>query len=382
MRLLSTVLTTIQIVLASRVLARLIRTANGVQIREAPAMPVACGRISVLVPVLDEEARLEPCLAGLTAQGDEVAEILVIDGGSADGTRDVVRRFAERDLRVRLIEADAAPDGVNGKAWQLQSGLECSSPASCWILTIDADVRPAPPLARSMLAHAAQQGIPALSVATQQDLSGAAEAVIHPALLTTLVYRLGIPGSATCDVSKIQANGQCFLVRKGALLSVGGFTAVSDSVCEDVTLARALAATGHSVGFYEAGDLVSVEMYGSAGEAWSGWSRSLPMRDRFTAQSSLVGLAEVLLVQALPLPRWLAAHRTGARFNLALQLNAALLMMRLGVLAGTSRAYRNRPATYWLSPVMDMPVALRLIASATRRQHVWRGRTLTTGGRP
>ncbi len=38
----------------------------------------------------------------------------------------------------------------------------------------------------------------------------------------------------------------------------------------------------------------------------------------------------------------------------------ALVAVRLGVLFGTARAYRRLPWTYWLSPLSDLPVALRI----------------------
>jgi dolichol-phosphate mannosyltransferase len=50
--------------------------------------------------------------------------------------------------------------------------------------------------------------------------------------------------------------------------------------------------------------------------------------------------------------------------------------MRLGILAGTRRAYEQPPATYWLSPLVDLPVSLRLWQSALQPKHTWRGRTL------
>ena len=49
-------------------------------------------------------------------------------------------------------------------------------------------------------------------------------------------------------------------------------------------------------------------------------------------------------------------------------------MTRLGVLVGVARAYEQRPWTYWLSPLLDLPVALQLVASALRRRQIWRGR--------
>jgi len=56
-------------------------------------------------------------------------------------------------------------------------------------------------------------------------------------------------------------------------------------------------------------------------------------------------------------------------------------VMRIGVLAGTRRAYRNPAWTYWLSLLADLPVAAALIASALRRRHTWRGRALVMSER-
>jgi dolichol-phosphate mannosyltransferase len=244
------------------------------------------------------------------------------------------------------------------------------------LLTIDADVRPAPLLVRSLLRHAERTGVRALSVATRQRINGVGLGVLHPAMLTTLVYRFGIPGHATTDLSKVQANGQCFLVHRDLLAETGGFAALLGSLTEDVTLARRIACSGEPVGFYEAGHLVSVEMYASLGDAWANWPRSLPMRDGMTRWSSLAGLAEVLLVQAVPLPGTLiAAAHLGRRHPLTL-LNLGLVCARLGVLAGVARAYERRSWSYWLSPLADVPVALRLWQSALRSRHTWRGRSI------
>jgi dolichol-phosphate mannosyltransferase len=367
----------VQAILAWRVIARMVATANGRRIERQTELSDPMDRVSVLVPVLNEATRLRPCLDGLVAQGPEVAEILVIDGGSTDGTPAVAGYYAARDHRVRLVSAAPVPAGRNGKAHGLQVGLRESDRGSRWILTIDADVRPDPLLVRSLLAHAHAEHLPALSAATRQRLSGPAEGLVHPAMLATLVYRYGIPGHATDRVERVQANGQCFLVWRDVLEAVGGFAGVMDSVCEDVTLARALAAEDCRVGFYETDDLVAVEMYAGWRDAWDNWTRSLPMRDRFARGD--VGLAEVLLVQALP--PWLLplAWALGGRLHTATLLNVALVCTRLGVLAGMGRAYVNRPATYWLSPLCDLPVALRLWQMARRRTHTWRGRALVPG---
>ena len=146
-----------QALVGIRIIWQLARTARGERIATSDA-PVPGERVTVLVPVLNERARLGPCLAGVIAQPSEVAEILVVDGGSSDGTQDLVSTIAARDHRVRIVDASPIPTGWNGKAHGLQVGLDRADPSSAWILTIDADVRPAPALVRSLLAHAAADG--------------------------------------------------------------------------------------------------------------------------------------------------------------------------------------------------------------------------------
>jgi dolichol-phosphate mannosyltransferase len=227
-----------------------------------------------------------------------------------------------------------------------------------------------------MAAHARVRNVAALSVATRQLLGTPLMAIVHPALLATLVYRFGLPGSEAMRVSDVQASGQCFLAERALLIAHGAFGNVRASRCEDVTLARSLVAAGTPVGFYEAGDLVSVRMYANARETWRNWPRSLTLRDRFAPFGGWAGLTEVMLVQAAPLPLALGLALAHATASLTFAVAAILVCVRAGVLFGAARAYVQRPWTYWLSPLADVPVALALFASALRRRHTWRGRDL------
>ena len=331
-------------------------------------------RVSVIVPVLNEVGRIERCLAALTSQPEEVSEILVVDGGSSDGTQEIIHRFASLDIRVRLIDASPIDPRWTGKAWGLNFGLQRTSPASQWILTLDADVEAERLLVRSLIAHANRTGISAFSLATRQVVADWLDAIIHPAMLTTLVYRFGAPGGATANRHRVQANGQCFIAHRTALVQSQAFQAARASLCEDITIARRLAECGKSVGFYESDNLVTVRMYKNWRETWNNWPRSLPMRDQYFGWHEGFGLLKVLLLQALPLPIvvvsfWLAWPRW-------LWITATVLLaIRVGILFGVARAYHARPATYWLSPLADIPVVLRIIHFALRRRHSWRGRT-------
>ena len=332
-------------------------------------------RISVILPVLNEASRIEPALRSLTAQPEEVQEILIVDGGSSDGTQAIVAHFNTDDKRIRLLDASPVDRNWTGKVWGLAFGLQHASPTSQWILCTDADVEASPQLARSLLAHAKQTGIAAFSIATAQQLSGALDALIHPSMLTTLVYRFGIPGTASRDIHKVQANGQCFFSRRDVLLRTGAFTAARASLCEDITIVRRLAQCGEQVGFYEAEKtLIEARMYGSWRETWANWPRSLPMRDQYFGWRESLGLARVTFLQALPLPS-LALGLALSAPAWFLGLAGSLSALRVGVLFGVARAYPRRPWTYWLSPLCDLPVTARIIHFALKRHHSWRGRT-------
>jgi dolichol-phosphate mannosyltransferase len=333
--------------------------------------------------VLNEATRISTCLAGLTAQTHEVKEVVVVDGGSNDGTQAIVENFRRKDPRIRLLDATPIAAHWTGKVWGLNVGLKNSDPHCAWILCLDADVSIAPLLARSLLSHAKQTGVLSYSVATRQRLSGKLSALIHPSLLATLVYRFGAPGYATKNISKVQANGQCFLSRREILLRTEAFSAARASLCEDVTVVRRLVECGETVGFYETErDLITVGMYGSAKETWDNWPRSLPLRDQYFGWRLAFRLSAALLLQALPLPVLIFTVGVGASPWFLLP-TGSLVAVRLAVLIGMARAYPTRPWTYWLSPLLDIPVVLRVLQFALRRRHSWRGRVYVRlpGGR-
>lgn len=59
--------------------------------------------VSVCIPVYNGEHYLGDCLAAVAAQTHTNLDILVVDDGSKDGSVELVKQFAQRDKRVRLI---------------------------------------------------------------------------------------------------------------------------------------------------------------------------------------------------------------------------------------------------------------------------------------
>jgi dolichol-phosphate mannosyltransferase len=343
------------------------------------------GRVSVVVPTLNEVDRIAPCLSGLSQQGEEVREILIVDSNSQDGTRELVKAAASADSRFDLRTDDPLPAGWVGRPWALHSGFLGSSVESEWILGVDADTQPQPGLVNSLLAAAVEEGYDLVSLSPQFMLTGLGEWWLQPALLMTLLYRFDSSGVRAQSPDRVMANGQCFLCRREVLKQLDGYTSAAGSFCDDVTLARNAARQGFKVGFLDGAKVIRVRMYAGMAETWREWGRSLDLKDATTKPQLWSDLALLLLVQGLPIPLSIAFWSLGAweysflTLRLAIGLNLFLVAIRFALLLAIYPSYYREGFSlaalgFWLSPFADPLAVLRIFISAFQQPKQWRGR--------
>jgi dolichol-phosphate mannosyltransferase len=342
------------------------------------------GSVSIVVPTLNEVDRIAPCLAGLRLQGDVVREISIVDSNSQDGTRELVKAAAETDSRLKLVTDDPLPPGWVGRPWALNYGFLASSPASEWILGIDADTEPQPGLVSSLVAAAVEEGYDLLSLSPQFILNYPGEWWLQPALLMTLLYRFDSSGVRVQSPDRVMANGQCFLCRRSVLVQLDGYTSAAASFCDDVTLARNAARQGFNVGFLDGAKVIRVRMYAGMAETWREWGRSLDLKDATTPTQLWSDVALLVLVQGLPIPLTIAFAAWGWSENsltvqLAIDLNLFLVAIRFALLFAIYPSYyRDRfslaALLFWLSPFADPLAAFRILLSAMQKPKQWRGR--------
>ena len=248
--------------------------------------------VSVIVPARDEEACLGCCLESLAAQTGVSFEIIVVDDGSTDRTREIAQSFPG----LRLLEPGPLPPCWSGKNNALVAGA--GEARGEWLLFTDADtVHRAESLARAV-AEAQQQKAALLSYSPEQEVHGFWEKAVMPVIFAELAstYRpteVSDPRSAAAA-----ANGQYILVSREAYDAAGGHAAVGASLLEDVALARAVKASGRQIFFRYGGDAVRTRMYRSFAQLREGWTKNLALLFPSPLLLALLRLAEFGLIIA------------------------------------------------------------------------------------
>jgi len=354
-------------------LARLGRAGRG-EHRLGPGDPGAFGEtVSVVVPARDEAGRVGTCVAALLAQDAAVAEVVVVDDGSADATAAEAGRAGAR------VEAAPVPrPGVAGKAAACAHGARAAT-AGRWLAFVDADVTLAPEALSRLLAACLAAGAAAASPLTRQATRTWWEELLLPDLGLAVAERLDLDAVADPGRPAAFLSGQCLLVRRDAYEGVGGFGAVAGSLVEDVALAGRLKAAGHRLEVRLAPRLAAVRMYGRFGDLWEGLAKNLaevwgagtaPLA--WQAARTAAGWAPWLALAARPGP---PARRVALAGGL----------LQLTVRAGGRLVAGADPRLAVAYPLADL-VLLAVYADSVRRRRTgapltWKGRTYRPPGR-
>jgi rSAM/selenodomain-associated transferase 2 len=169
--------------------------------------------LSVVVPVLDEAATIQSALAALGPVRARGAEVVVVDGGSRDGTRELAAPLADR-----VIESP------RGRAVQMNAGAHASRGGI--LVFLHADTR-LPGDALDALALGLERSGRAWG-RFDVEITGAG------ALLAMVAFMM----NARSRASGIATGDQAIFVRRRAFEAAGGFPEIA--LMEDVALSKAL----------------------------------------------------------------------------------------------------------------------------------------------
>ena len=173
-------------------------------------------KLSIIMPVLDEAANIEAALAALAPYRARGVEIIVVDGGSSDGTADLARPLADRVIAA-----------ARGRSLQMNAGAATAQ--GDVLLFLHADTRLPENADRLLLDGLARSGRSWGHFNVRIDGGGLLRVVA-----ATMNLRSRLTGIATGD--------QAMFVARAAFESVGGFPPIA--LMEDVALSARLRRIG------------------------------------------------------------------------------------------------------------------------------------------
>jgi cellulose synthase/poly-beta-1,6-N-acetylglucosamine synthase-like glycosyltransferase len=269
---------------------------NAITIVRPRAMGSQTLSFSILVPCRNEAENVSELVATLGALDHPRYEVIFIDDNSTDGTGELLAQTIRNHSLMSVVSAAKLPDGWMGKPWALSQGL--SHATHDYIVTVDADVRLAPDALSAMDSVLQRTGSDFLSPYPSQSAVTMSERLVQPLLqwtwMTTVPLRLAMRSSRP---SLAVANGQFLLVKKSALVFVGGFASIQSSVLDDIDLARVLIRGGFSGGVCDGSKIASTRMYTSFNEIRAGYGKS--MSTGFGGVFGSLALAAVMAISGL-----------------------------------------------------------------------------------
>jgi glycosyltransferase involved in cell wall biosynthesis len=342
--------------------------------RSLPSAPlriagVSVPEISIIVPARNEQASLGDCLQSLVAQSGVAFEIIVVDDGSTDRTREIAQSFEG----VRVISPPALREGWTGKNNAVVAGA--GQARANWLLFTDADTVHRPGSLARTVAEAANEQADLLSYSPEQVVVTFAEKAAMPVIFAELAALY--PPEKVRDRSSgiVAANGQYLLVRRAAYDAVGGHAAVATEILEDVALARLFVNAGRRVYFRYGGDAVRTRMYRNWAQLRDGWTKNLGL---LFPRCELLALRSLLL-WAMAWAGLAIAVSGAVRVHFVWVLSAALWVL----------AYRRISAAHFaaLDNVIALAFGLPMFAYLVLRSNrahangevCWKGRAYKVG---
>lgn len=257
--------------------------------------------ISVLVPMRNEEARVEKLIHMLEAVDYPHVEFLLYDDDSIDTTVEKVRTLIKGKPKFKLLRGTILPEGWHGKPYACQQLANAAQGEV--LLWIDADVAFAPQTLHALATQFDKEKMDALSGFPKFQNSSFLEALLTPLLHFFIHMHLPIKmANKQKMLAASAASGAFIAIRRSVYEEIGGHFAVKEQVVEDIALFRAVKKAGYHAELLHIADLVRCTMYDNAKQTWKGFEKNC--FKAFNESYIIAGAVSVfyLLYYVVPLP--------------------------------------------------------------------------------
>ena len=256
--------------------------------------------VSILVPARNEENNIEECVRSILHLGYNNFELLILDDESIDRTVEIVKPYADRNSKIKIIRGKPLPDGWLGKNWACKQLADHSSGEM--LLFLDADVRLEEDALNSALFKMQYNSADILSVFPTQIMKSFGEFLIVPLLNWFLLSFLPlVQVFKSRRKSLLAAIGQFIMFKRDIYFSLGGHESVKDKIVEDMEIAAAAKSNSYKVLSALGHDAVNCRMYDGFDDAYNGFVKNFFPGFKTSPIRFILIISFIVLVYLLPI---------------------------------------------------------------------------------
>ncbi len=357
---------------------------NGSPVSASPALIVA------VIPARNEADMIPKTLRSLLTQDyDGDFQIVLVDDQSTDGTGAIANQTALKlgvSERLKVISGKPLPDGWTGKLWAMEQGVRDAQSLEQlpdYFLFTDADIHHDRANLRQLVTKAQQENLDLVSLMVLLRCQSFWEKLLIPAFVFFFQKLYPFPLVNDPGSRIAAAAGGCALIRREALMEIGGIQVLRQALIDDCSLAREVKfrkgiAENRTAERQRRGDgkiwlgltqvTTSLRAYESLQTIWDMVARTAYTQLNYSPlllAGTVVGMTLIYLVAPLSLAAGLALQD----WRLALAGLAGWLLMAIAYLP-TILLYRLNPGWALALPLIALLYNLMTIDSALRH---WRG---------
>jgi Glycosyl transferase family 2 len=267
----------------------------------APLNDAHCPSVSVLFAARDEAEKLPAALETFLALDYPKFDVIAVNDRSEDETEGILRRTAQRDLRLKVISISSLPAGWLGKPHALQEAYDHSTGE--WLIFTDADVHFEPDVLRLAIALAEQRHWDHMPLLCHTKMFSAGEKVAM--MFFGMAFMLGVrPWRASNPKSDSYVGIGAFqLIRRSTYEKIGEHRRLAMEVVDDVKLGKLVKEAGCSSGIAKSGTSVSVYWHAGVRNIIRGTTKNFFATTGFRLPIVCVQMLGLLTLSVMP---WIA----------------------------------------------------------------------------
>jgi chlorobactene glucosyltransferase len=324
-------------------------------------------KVSVLIPVRNEEASVGKLLNGILSQDYPQWEVIICNDHSSDNTEEILNWFSGEDERVHWFLGEKLPEGWQGKNYACYQLAQRAT--GQYLLFLDADVELSPDAITKAVYYFEENDLTLLSLFPQQKMQTLAEWSVVPVmnwilqnLLPMILARL-VP-----HPSLSAANGQLMMFDAEIYRHYQWHSRVRNQHVEDIHLARMIKSEGLKMAVLLGDEDVYCRMYRNLKEGIQGFSRNI---HEYFGGNRMLMLGFWVVVFFGP---WIVWAALGWKFLLFF---AAMVMVNRIFVAIAAR--QNIIGSVFLHPLQMLgftAIVFFNIFSSAKKNTTWKGRKI------